>query len=55
MTTTGIDLKTINIDIDNKKIRVQLWDTAGQEKYKAITKNLFLILYSLKPFGIIIL
>ena len=42
MTTTGIDLKTINIEIDNKKIRVQLWDTAGQEKYKAITKNLFL-------------
>ena len=42
MTTTGIDLKTGNIDIENKKIRVQLWDTAGQEKYRAITKNLFL-------------
>ena len=42
MTTTGIDLKTGNIDIKNKKIRVQLWDTAGQEKYRAITKNLFL-------------
>ena len=42
MTTTGIDLKTMNIEIKNKKIRVQLWDTAGQEKYRAITKNLFL-------------
>ena len=42
MTTTGIDLKTMNIEIKNKKIRVQLWDTAGQEKYRAITTNLFL-------------
>ena len=42
MTTSGIDLKTNTINIKNKKIRVQLWDTAGQEKYKAITKSLFL-------------
>ena len=42
MTTSGIDLKTSSIEIKNKKIRVQLWDTAGQEKYRAITKNLFL-------------
>ena len=42
MTTSGIDLKTNTINIKNKKIRVQLWDTAGQEKYRAITKNLFL-------------
>ena len=42
MTTSGIDLKTKNIEIKSKKIRVQLWDTAGQEKYRAITKNLFL-------------
>ena len=42
MTTTGIDLKYSSIELKNKKIRIQLWDTAGQEKYKAITKNLFL-------------
>ena len=42
MATTGIDLKTSNIELNGKKIRVQLWDTAGQEKYRAITKNLFL-------------
>ena len=42
MATTGIDLKTSNIELKGKKIRVQLWDTAGQEKYRAITKNLFL-------------
>jgi len=42
MTTSGIDLQTTVIEIKNKKVRIQLWDTAGQEKYKAITKNLFL-------------
>jgi len=42
LTTSGIDLKTANIKIKDKMIRVQLWDTAGQEKYRAITKNLFL-------------
>ena len=42
MATTGIDLKASNIELNGKKIRVQLWDTAGQEKYRAITKNLFL-------------
>ena len=42
LTTTGIDLKTANMKIKDKMIRVQLWDTAGQEKYRALTKNLFL-------------
>ena len=42
MATTGIDLKTTTIEINGKKIRIQLWDTAGQEKYRSITKNLFL-------------
>ena len=42
VSTTGLDLKSSNIEIKGKKIRVQIWDTAGQEKYKSITKNLFL-------------
>ena len=42
MTTSGIDLKTTSIELNNKKIRIQLWDTCGQEKYKSITTNLFL-------------
>ena len=42
MSTTGLDLQTGELVIKNKKIRVQIWDTAGQEKYKSITKNLFL-------------
>ena len=42
MTTSGIDLKTKDIEVKNKKIRIQIWDTAGQVQYKAITRNLFL-------------
>ena len=42
ITTTGLDLKTKDLIIDNKKVRIQLWDTAGQEKFKSITKNLIL-------------
>ena len=42
MTTSGIDLKTTSIELNNRKLRIQLWDTCGQEKYKSITKNLFL-------------
>ncbi len=38
--STGLDLKTADVIIDDKKVRVQLWDTVGQEKYKSITKNL---------------
>jgi small GTP-binding protein len=40
--STGLDLKTADIILENKKIRVQIWDTAGQEKYNSITKNLLL-------------
>ena len=40
--STGIDLQNKIMYIKNKKVRIQIWDTAGQEKYKSITKNLFL-------------
>ena len=42
MTTSGIDLKTKDIEVKNKKVRIQIWDTAGQVKYRTITRNLFL-------------
>ena len=50
MTTSGIDLKSKDIEIKNKNIRIQIWDTAGQEKYRAITRNLFL-----KVLGVLII
>ena len=48
--STGIELKTTSIQIDGKSIKIQLWDTVGQEKYRAMIKNLYL-----KSQGIIIL
>ena len=40
--TIGLDYKLKNIKLDSgKTIKVQLWDTAGQEKYRTIAKNYF--------------
>ena len=39
--TIGYDCKTKIITIDKKKVKVNLWDTAGQEKYLSINKSFF--------------
>ena len=42
LSTSGLELKSSEIITDDKKkIKVHLWDTAGQEKYKSVTKSLF--------------
>lgn len=38
MTTIGVDFKTKHIEIDGQQVKLQIWDTAGQEKFRAITK-----------------
>ncbi|OHT10875.1 Ras-like GTP-binding protein RYL1 [Tritrichomonas foetus] len=38
LTTIGIDFKVKHIIIDDAKIKLQIWDTAGQEKFRTITK-----------------
>ena len=35
--TIGVEFATRTIEHDGKVIRAQIWDTAGQEKYRAIT------------------
>ena len=50
LASTAIDLQTKQIKINGKKIKLQIWDTAGQEKYKSLTKN-----FLLKAQGILIL
>ena len=36
--TIGVEFGAKNLDINNKKIRLQIWDTAGQENYRSITR-----------------
>ncbi|KAH0793183.1 Ras-related protein Rab-8A [Histomonas meleagridis] len=37
--TIGLDFKVKCLNIDGKKIKVQVWDTIGQEQYRTITKS----------------
>jgi len=41
MATVGIDFKLKVASIDNLKYKLQFWDTAGQEKFKAIASSFF--------------
>ncbi len=34
--TIGVDFSAYDMQINNKSVKVQFWDTAGQEKYRAI-------------------
>jgi small GTP-binding protein len=37
MSACSIDFKHKNVEIDGRKVKLQIWDTAGQEKYRTIT------------------
>ena len=39
--TIGVDLHTTDVTIDEKKIRLHFWDTAGQEQFRSIIKNFY--------------
>ena len=39
--TIGIDIKTKNYIYQDKKIELDIWDSAGQERYKSLAKNSF--------------
>ncbi len=34
--TIGVDFSSFDMDVNGKKVKTQFWDTAGQEKYRAI-------------------
>ena len=50
LTTVGIDYQSKIIRYHNRDIEMQIWDSAGQEKYRAISKQ-----YYKKANGIILL
>ncbi|EGR29423.1 Ras family protein, putative [Ichthyophthirius multifiliis] len=39
--TIGVDFKTKNLQIDDKIIKLQIWDTAGQDRFRTITNNYY--------------
>jgi Ras-related protein Rab-1A len=41
ITTIGVDFKFKNIQINNNDIKLQIWDTASQERFRCITKNYY--------------
>lgn len=39
--TIGVECQTYYCDVDGERIKLNLWDTAGQEKYKSISHAYF--------------
>ena len=41
MNSIGVDFKLKSMEIDNKKIKLQIWDTAGMEKFRTLTTSYY--------------
>ena len=41
MSSIGVDFKTKKIDLDDRLIKMQIWDTAGHEKIRTITTSYY--------------
>ena len=41
MPTIGVDFKIRNNEVDGKTIKLQIWATAGQERFKTITSSYY--------------
>ena len=41
MSTVGVDFKQKTIKVDENHVRMQYWDTAGQEKFRSISQSYF--------------
>ncbi|XP_066484041.1 ras-related protein Rab-2B [Tiliqua scincoides] len=39
--TIGVEFGSRMITIDNKKVKLQIWDTAGQESFRSITRSYY--------------
>lgn len=40
-TTIGVDFKISTVDIDGKLVKMQLWDTAGQDRFRNIVASYY--------------
>ena len=41
MSTTGVEFEFKTVEVDGKSVKLQLWDTAGQEKFRSISRAYF--------------
>ena len=41
MATIGVEFKDKIVQINKKNVKLQVWDTSGQERYRSITKNFY--------------
>ena len=41
MTTVGLDFKIRTVEVDGKVVKLQMWDTAGQEGFRTITSSYY--------------
>lgn len=39
--TIGVEFGSRTVEINEKKIKLQIWDTAGQESFKSITRSYY--------------
>mmetsp|Transcript_395 Transcript_395/g.423 ORF Transcript_395/g.423 Transcript_395/m.423 type:complete len:207 (-) Transcript_395:34-654(-) len=39
--TIGVDFKIKTVEVENKVVKLQIWDTAGQEKFRTITSSYY--------------
>eukprot|EP00831_Metopus_contortus_P038327 TRINITY_DN30148_c0_g1_i1.p1 TRINITY_DN30148_c0_g1~~TRINITY_DN30148_c0_g1_i1.p1 ORF type:complete len:207 (-),score=29.22 TRINITY_DN30148_c0_g1_i1:135-755(-) len=40
-TTLGVDFKMKKMELDGWNVKMQIWDTSGQERFRTITKNYY--------------
>ena len=41
MTTIGVDFKIKTLDVDGKSVKLQIWDTSGDERYRSIVSSYY--------------
>ena len=41
MNSIGVDFKLKNIEVKGKKVKLQVWDTAGEERFRTITTSYY--------------
>jgi small GTP-binding protein len=41
LSTIGVDFKVKQIELDGKRVKLQIWDSAGQERFRNITSSYY--------------